>query len=346
MANNNINGIEEAGNGDLWLATDDGISILNEKENAWRHVLKGTVVVTLCRAQSGNIWAGTYGDGVYLLNPKGQQLQHLTQQEEALTTNYIFSIRQDQDGDIWVGGHNGWLMLLDKTGQHKQTYDIKWIHSIEIVAENQVGVATVNGFYLVNKATNSIKSHASFPEFQHQNASAYIISMLFNEDQTVWLGTEGGGLNLYHLKTGETRTFTTQDGLPSDDVYSLQKDARGRLWVSTGKGLALMENHQVSNLNYLGDIDKKEAINTQAWILHFTNPSEAWSNQRRSGYPRLKSPAEYGFEQFLTGGSEIPVRLGYPVLESSYNKKSYEEALARMGGFNSWNTTLWWDVAK
>lgn len=91
---------------------------------------------------------------------------------------------------------------------------------------------------------------------------------------------------------------------------------------------------------------KKEAINTQAWILHFTNPSEAWSNQRRSGYPRLKSPAEYGFEQFLTGGSEIPVRLGYPVLESSYNKKSYEEALARMGGFNSWNTTLWWDVAK
>lgn len=91
---------------------------------------------------------------------------------------------------------------------------------------------------------------------------------------------------------------------------------------------------------------KKEAINTQAWILHFTNPSEAWANQRRSGYPRLLSPAEYGFEQFLTGGSEIPVRLSYPVLESSYNKRSYEEALARMGGFNSWNTTLWWDVAK
>src|SRR5690554_2894424 len=148
-------------------------------------------------------------------------------------------------------------MLLDKTGQHKQTYDIKWIHSIEIVAENQVGVATVNGFYLVNKATNSIKSHASFPEFQHQNASAYIISMLFNEDQTVWLGTEGGGLNLYNLKTGETRTFTTRDGFPSDDIYSLQKDELGRLWASTGKGLALMENHQVSNLNYLGDIDKE-----------------------------------------------------------------------------------------
>ncbi|MDU1892509.1 MAG: SusD/RagB family nutrient-binding outer membrane lipoprotein [Dysgonomonas sp.] len=91
---------------------------------------------------------------------------------------------------------------------------------------------------------------------------------------------------------------------------------------------------------------KKEAINTQAWILHFTNPVESWANIRRSGYPKLKSPADYGFGQFLTGGTEIPVRLCYPVLESSYNKASYDEALSRMGGTNSWNTPVWWDIAK
>ena len=57
------------------------------------------------------------------------------------------------------------------------------------------------------------------------------------------------------------------------------------------------------------DNQKLEAINTQAWILHFTNPAECWANVRRSGYPKLKSPAEYGFGQYLTGGTEIPVRL-------------------------------------
>lgn len=91
---------------------------------------------------------------------------------------------------------------------------------------------------------------------------------------------------------------------------------------------------------------KKEAINTQAWILHFTNPAESWANIRRSGYPKLKSPADYGFSQFLSGGSEIPVRLCYPVLESSYNKASYDEALSRMGGIDSWNTQVWWDITK
>ena len=88
---------------------------------------------------------------------------------------------------------------------------------------------------------------------------------------------------------------------------------------------------------------KMASIHTQAWILHFTNPAECWANQRRSGYPKLKSPAEYGFEQFMTGGKEIPVRLCYPVLESSYNKTGYEEALERMGGKDSWNTPVWWD---
>lgn len=88
----------------------------------------------------------------------------------------------------------------------------------------------------------------------------------------------------------------------------------------------------------------KEAINIQAWILHFTNPAECWANVRRSGYPRLKSPVDYGFGRFLTGGSEIPVRLCYPVLESSYDKEGYDEALRRMGGTDSWNTHVWWDV--
>ena len=92
------------------------------------------------------------------------------------------------------------------------------------------------------------------------------------------------------------------------------------------------------------DNQKLEAINTQAWILHFTNPAECWANVRRSGYPKLKSPAEYGFGQYLTGGTDIPVRLCYPVLESSYNKNNYNEAIERMGGTDNWHILLWWDT--
>lgn len=91
---------------------------------------------------------------------------------------------------------------------------------------------------------------------------------------------------------------------------------------------------------------KKELINTQAWILHFLNPVECWSNVRRSGYPKLDSPADYGFSAFLVDGQEIPVRFCYPVLESSYNKDNYDAAVNRMGGENSWYNRVWWDVEE
>ena len=89
----------------------------------------------------------------------------------------------------------------------------------------------------------------------------------------------------------------------------------------------------------------KANINTQAWILHFHNPNEAWANVRRADYPKLKSPKDYGFGPYLVNGQEIPLRLLYPVLESSYNKKGYDEAVGRMSEY-SWNVAMWWDVNK
>ncbi|OJU54119.1 MAG: hybrid sensor histidine kinase/response regulator [Bacteroidales bacterium 45-6] len=257
LTNNNVNDIEEDAGGNLWFATDFGISIRNGASLNWSHVLKGVVSVALCKGEGGSVWVGTYGDGIYLLNSQKQVIRHLTTQQGGLATNYIFSIRQDLDGDLWAGGLDGQLMMMDRQGHVKRTYDIKWIHSIELVGRDQVAVATVNGFCLVDKRTGKVQRYATSQEYQEQNASAYIVSMLFNGDGTVWLGTEGGGLNLYNMKTRKLRTFTTREGLPSDDVYSLQRDTRGRLWVSTGKGLALLENFHVSNLNYVGDIDKE-----------------------------------------------------------------------------------------
>lgn len=104
------------------------------------------------------------------------------------------------------------------------------------------------------------------------------------------------------------------------------------------------ENYMAANPFGYTTEQKRVNINTQAWIHHFTNPNECWANLRRSGFPRLKSPEAYGQGAYLTGGVEIPVRLCYPVLESSYNKQGYDEALDRMGGSNSWNIPLWWDV--
>ena len=83
-------------------------------------------------------------------------------------------------------------------------------------------------------------------------------------------------------------------------------------------------------------------INTQAWILHFHNPAEAWANVRRSGYPELQPPVPNG-KNPLIDGNEIPVRLCYPLKEETYNKDEYDKAKARVNGTYDWHQALWWD---
>ena len=85
---------------------------------------------------------------------------------------------------------------------------------------------------------------------------------------------------------------------------------------------------------------QKSQINTQAWILHFHNPAECWSNLRRSDWPKLYAP---NTKNPLIDGAEIPVRLCYPLKEQTYSKEAYDEAVQRVGNY-SWHARLWWDV--
>lgn len=87
--------------------------------------------------------------------------------------------------------------------------------------------------------------------------------------------------------------------------------------------------------------DAKRQINTQAWILHFHNPAEAWANIRRADYPALKSPDT---KNPLIDGSDIPVRFCYPLKEETYSNEAYQAAKDRVTGGYSWHAHLWWDV--
>ncbi len=100
--------------------------------------------------------------------------------------------------------------------------------------------------------------------------------------------------------------------------------------------------------NPLGS-NPREAINTQAWILHLTNPSEGWANLRRSDYPALADrtllPVRGDFPH-EDPNMQTPVRLRYPLLEAKYNSVNYKAAVDRIGGNNDWHTRVWWDIKE
>jgi diguanylate cyclase (GGDEF)-like protein len=57
-----------------------------------------------------------------------------------------------------------------------------------------------------------------------------------SEEGTLWLGTVVGLHRVRH-STGEVQLYSRSDGLASDIIYSVARDAAGQIWVATAQGL-------------------------------------------------------------------------------------------------------------
>jgi hypothetical protein len=68
----------------------------------------------------------------------------------------------------------------------------------------------------------------------------------------------------------------------------------------------------------------QEKIGTQAWIAFYLRSFEAWTSQRRLGFPLLVAPPD--------AVSDFPVRFTYPIGEQTLNGTNYKAAAAAIGG--------------
>ena len=86
-----------------------------------------------------------------------------------------------------------------------------------------------------------------------------------------------------------------------------------------------------------------ERIITQKWIAIFPLGIEAWSEYRRTGYPRLLPVVENksgGTVDSRDGMRRIP----YPVEEYTENPVHLQAAIDMLGGRDNGGVHVWWDV--
>lgn len=128
---------------------------------------------------------------------------------EGLPSNSILTLRQTSDGYIWFGTFDGLVRFggIDFTVFSKALTE---------------GVKNNGMWCIVESKTNANVGSA----------------------QTLWIGTNGGGLMRY--ENGTFTTFGVKEGLPSDVVLSACMSADGTLWIGTRKGLCTMKNGVLS----------------------------------------------------------------------------------------------------
>lgn len=244
LTNDNVNRILEDSKGDIWFATNNGLSRWKVASNRWDTYLQNKkeqaqVFTSLCEDSRGQIWAGTYSSGYYVLDRNtGRELIHYFQKENMNPTGkFIYDLFKDSHQNIWIGGLQDVLCYLSKEDRFR-TYSPQPVRFFRQLSPTELVVFCTYGMICLD--TESGKS-SYWGEYFAQDA--------FITGDTIWIATNGNGLIGYDYKKKTARTITTESGLPSNYVNSILYD-NGYLWLGTENGLCRLNPTNNKTDNY------------------------------------------------------------------------------------------------
>ncbi len=173
---------------------------------------------------------------------------------------WIQSLLNDNRGNFWVGTNAGLLFRRSKGEEVFKIYDINAaagsntnVYQVNIVesAKDGLWLLTNSGLYFYNYTTDQIERKGF-----DRNAGDVFVSQDINSfhedgDGITWAGTWQGGLSRYDVKTGNIKTYTLNDGLPSMSIQAIIADENSQsLWLSTFEGLSRFDIREEKFYNY------------------------------------------------------------------------------------------------
>ena len=262
LINDQVNAIIEDREGDLWFATNNGISFFNSKTGQWRSVLsafeesqgnKSHIFLTICEVAPGIIWAGGYSSGAYQIDKKTFSVSYfmppLYTHTNKRPDKYIRDIRTDMLGYIWSGGFYNLKRINLKT-QEVRFYDgLNSITAIVEKDEKSMWIGSATGLCLLDKESGK------FERIKLPVESNYIYSLYQAKNGSLYIGTSGSGLLIYDInKKLFTHYHTENCALISNNIYTILSDADKDIIMSTESGLTSFYPNEKKFYNWTKDM--------------------------------------------------------------------------------------------
>lgn len=267
---NEVRALYEDAKKNLWVSTKAGYTYVYKPgtsvpENiTLKYNLVSTMVYAISEDQDGNIWLGTKGNGLIVVNTSKPEkytfsyIRHEAEIPNSLSNNDIYSVLPDSKGDVWVGSFGGGLNLLKKdnkgyrvlnSSNYFTNYPFNIANKIRQIKEDHKGniwLATTEGLVFFNP--NNTERNSNFILFQKEidnnsslgNNNVYCIKE--DNNGQLWFGTLGGGLSKLVQYPNDTlsasfKSYNSTNGMASDVIFSIEVDHNNDLWMSSENGI-------------------------------------------------------------------------------------------------------------
>jgi ligand-binding sensor domain-containing protein len=172
------------------------------------------------------------GGALIHLDPDADTAVSLDFRHEGLDALQIYAIAQTGDGSCWLATDDGLLRIFPEPGERLRT-DQMQVSALPQARDVPVFKAKTRLYRTEPANPNSLRNN-------------FTVSLLTDpaDAQVLWIGTKGGGLNRFDLRSGQFTHLTTAEGLPDNVIYAVLPDRAGHLWLSSNRGL--VRYHPVS----------------------------------------------------------------------------------------------------
>lgn len=252
-----VNSISKDAAGNLWICTEDNLNFFDPVQNVFvQYKINARCVFEDSRHR---LWAGTYQDGLGLLNKQEKTFTFFNHQQNdtgSISNNNVAVIYEDNKKRLWVGTVGGGLNLFDgsrKTFRHflhvadgVSAQSSNTIFSLANDAAGNLWIGTENGGLGVYKPSREEFYWYQHDEIDNNSISHNSVYSIYKDtDDNMWVGTFAGGVNLSTRNSNRFAHFkhtSDNSSLNNNNVLCMQESADGKIWVGTdGGGLNLFD---------------------------------------------------------------------------------------------------------
>jgi len=257
--------------GKLWLGTEDGVTIFDTNTGIFSTIrpnkresfgLSHKSVRSICMANNGIIWLGTYQGGVNKFDPN-LALFNLKRSSpfdpKGLSSPIVTSFAEFSRRKIFVGTDGGGLHFFDRDKGVFEHIDIKSkidfsrnplaILALTLDSRGTLWVGTYqHGLFAYNTKTKTYKQFLAGPSAADLSQNE-IFSIKEDSKGLIWIGTNGTGVNVFDYKTNSFTRYGTHSLppmiLPSNGfIRAIVEDPHGDMWLaSSGTGIAVFQRN-------------------------------------------------------------------------------------------------------
>ena len=239
----------KANDGTLWIGTEDkGLFNYNPATGVFKpfeHPDLYKNIHGLC-LDGDYLWVGTFSGGLNRINLKNGTLKHFQKgfKKGEFPADNAFSVCKISTGDTWIGTTSGLIIYNWKTEEFTVVDELKYrfIYDIEEDFNGNVWLATFsNGVFCYNVRTASWTNYVHDEKDSTSLPYNKVIGIFEDSSKRLWFTTLGEGFCRYNPKQNNFVRYDISDGFPSNTVYKIVEDKRGRLWLSSNYGLTCFD---------------------------------------------------------------------------------------------------------